>query len=541
MRDITSPAFASYEQVRATFRWKIPERYNMAVHACDGWAARDPRRPALLVKRPGGFTPLDYATLAARSNALARALAARGIGRGDRVGILAPQCPHVLISHFALYKLGAVAVPLAAVFGPEAIVYRLSDSGAKGLIADAAGFAKLDPQTHLLPDLALRVCLDGSAPGIADFDRLIAGENAGPLPVNTGPDDPALMIYTSGTTGQPKGALHAHRVLIPHVTGQVFTHDGLPRRDDRMWTPSDWAWAGGLLNTVLPALAHGVPVVVQPPGRFDPEAAFALLAEAEVRNVFIPPTALKMMRAVARPRERFGFSLRTVGSAGEALGAQACAWGREALGVPVNEFYGQTECNYVIGSSAALGVARAGATGKAVPGHDVAVLRADGHPADVGEMGQIAVRTPNPSLFLGYWNRPQATAEKFLGEWMLTGDLARVDEDGYIHFLGRDDDVITSAGYRIGPSEIEDCLLRHPAVALAAVVGKPDPVRTEIVKAFLVLHPGAQPGPALVRDLQNLVRNTLAGYEYPREIAFVDELPLTTTGKVIRRLLRDRG
>ena len=540
MRDHPSPAFASYDQWCATFRWQIPERYNMAHHACDGWAARDPKRPALLVKGPDGFMPVSYETLAAKSNALARTLAARGIGRGDRVGILAPQCPEVLISHFALYKLGAVAVPLAAVFGPEAIAFRLADSGAKGLITHADGLARLDPDPTRLPHLTLRICLDGSAPGVEDFNRLIATQTSSPLPVNTGPDDPALMIYTSGTTGQPKGALHAHRVLIPHVTGQFFTHDGLPRRDDRMWTPSDWAWAGGLLNTVLPALAHGVPVVVQPPGRFDPEAAFALLAQAQVRNVFIPPTALKMMRAVARPRERFGFCLRTVGSAGEALGAQAAAWGREALGVPVNEFYGQTECNYVIGSSAALGITRPGATGKAVPGHVVAVLDTDGTPVAVGEMGQIAVRTPDPALFLGYWNQKQATKDKFLGDWMLTGDLARQDEEGYIHFLGRNDDVITSAGYRIGPSEIEDCLLRHPDVALAAVVGKPDPIRTEIVKAFIVLNPGATPGPALVRALQNLVRDTLAGYEYPREISFVEELPLTSTGKVIRRILRDQ-
>ena len=532
------PASDPYERMRAAFRWQIPARYNMAVHACDSWAALEAERPALLIKGRNGFSPLSYGTLAARSNALARALAARGIGRGDRVGILAPQCPQVLISHFALYKLGAIAVPLAAVFGPDAIAYRLTDSGAKGLIADAAGFAKV---AEGLPALEVRICMDGAGGGLEGFDELVAGASAAPLEITTGPDDPALMIYTSGTTGQPKGALHAHRVLIPHVTGQVFTHDDLPQPGDRMWTPSDWAWAGGLLNTVLPALAHGVPVVVQPPGKFDPEAAFALLAEAEVRNVFIPPTALKMMRSVARPRARFGFSLRTVGSAGEALGAETFAWGREALGVPVNEFYGQTECNYVIGSNARMGVARAGATGKAVPGHEVAVLREDGSPADVDEMGQIAVRTPDPSLFLCYWNRPEATADKFRGPWMLTGDLARRDGDGFIHFLGRDDDVITSAGYRIGPSEIEDCLLRHPSVALAAVVGKPDPVRTEIVKAFIVLVPGAAPSEGLVGELQALVRNSLAGYEYPREVAFVDELPLTTTGKVIRRQLRERG
>jgi len=253
----------------------------------------------------------------------------------------------------------------------------------------------------------------------------------------------------------------------------------------------------------------------------------------------VPPTALRMMRAVARPRERFGFDLRTVGSAGEALGAETFEWGRAALGVPVNEFYGQTECNYVIGSNAALGVARAGATGKAVPGHEVAVLGADGRPCPPGQMGEIAIRAPDPVMFLGYWNRPDATEQKFRDGWLLTGDLARIDEEGYFHFLGRDDDIITSAGYRIGPTEIEDVLLRHPAVALAAAVGRPDALRTEIVKAFVVLAPGHAPGAALVADIQDFVRTRLAAYEYPREIAFVDDLPLTTTGKVIRRLLRE--
>lgn len=527
-----------YERARAGFRWHIPARYNMAVDACDAWAQRDPHRPALFVKGRTGFSSLSYLDISLASNRLARGLAAKGIAAGDRVAILAPQSPQVLISHLALYKLNAIAVPLAAVFGVEAISYRLEDSGAKGVITDAAGLAKL-PAGEGRPPLLF--CLDGPSAGVEGFDDLLAGAGDAPLPIDSTPNDPALMIYTSGTTGRPKGALHGHRVLIAHVTGQDFTHGFPPHPGDRMWTPSDWAWAGGLLNTVLPSLVHGVPVVVQPPGKFDPEAAFALMADAKIRNVFIPPTALKMMRGVARPRERFGFDLRTVGSAGEALGAETFAWGREALGVPINEFYGQTECNYVIGSSAALGVARAGATGKPVPGHDVAILHPDGTPCEPGEMGQIAVRAPDPVMFLGYWNRPEATAEKFKGDWMLTGDVAQMDADGYIHFQGRDDDIITSSGYRIGPTEIEDVILRHPAVALAAVVGKPDPVRTEIVKAFLVLKDGCSPSAALEAEVQELVRRNLAGYEYPREFAFVDELPLTTTGKVIRRELRARG
>ena len=530
------PDIADYAALRRAFRWTLPERYNIAAHACDDWAARDPGRPALYRKGPGGFAPVSYGALAGLSNRLAHALAAKGIGAGDRVAILLPQSVEVLAAHFAVYKIGAIAVPLAGAFGVDAIAFRLADSGARALLTDAAGLAKIDPRPETLD---LIVSVDGAGPGAEAFADLVGAACDAPLAFTSSPDDPALMIYTSGTTGQPKGALHGHRVLLPHVSGVRFTHDFLPHAGDRMWTPSDWAWAGGLLNTVLPALALGVPVVVQPQGRFDPEAAFALLAEAGVRNAFVPPTALRMMRAVARPKERFGFELRTVGSAGEALGAETFEWGRSALGVPVNEFYGQTECNYVIGSNAALGVARAGATGKAVPGHEVAVLDAAGRPCAPGEMGEIAIRAPDPVMLLGYWNRPDATAQKFRDGWLVTGDLARMDEEGYFHFLGRDDDIITSSGYRIGPTEIEDVLLRHPAVALAAAVGRPDALRTEIVKAFVVLAPGHAPGPALVADIQNFVRTRLAAYEYPREIAFVDDLPLTTTGKVIRRLLRE--
>lgn len=523
-----------YARRRRAFRWKVPARYNMAVHACDAVAAQHPDRPAVFLPDGDGFTPVSYGALAALSNRLAHALVAHGVATGDRVAILLPHSLEVLAAHLAVYKMGAVAVPLAGAFGIEAIAYRLADCGAKALVTDDAGLAKLaDPPESL----TLVVNVDGARDKAVAFSALVEAASDRPLDIASGPDDPALMIYTSGTTGQPKGALHGHRVLLAHVSGVTFTHEGIGAPGDRMWTPSDWAWAGGLLNTVLPALALGVPVVAQPRGKFDPEAAFALMARAQVRNVFIPPTALRMMRQVRDPA-RFGFTLRTVGSAGEALGAETFEWGRAALGVPVNEFYGQTECNYVIGSSAALGVARAGATGKAVPGHEVAVLGADGAVLPPGVMGEIAVRAPDPVMFLGYWNRPEATADKVKNGWLLTGDLATQDEDGYFHFLGRDDDVITSAGYRIGPAEIEDVLLRHPAVAMAAAVGVSDPLRTEIVKAVIVPALGIEPTPELEADLREFVRTRLAAYEYPRAFEFVRELPLTTTGKVIRRLLR---
>ncbi|MGL4242759.1 MAG: AMP-binding protein, partial [Beijerinckiaceae bacterium] len=341
--------------------------------------------------------------------------------------------------------------------------------------------------------------------------------------------------------GQPKGALHGHRVLLGHLPGVQMPHEFLPQPGDRLWTPADWAWAGGLLNILLPGLHLGVPVMARKFEKFDPEAALDLMARHRVRNTFIPPTALRMLRQVKDPAGRYDLNLRTLASGGESLGEETFAWGREALGLSINEFYGQTECNLVVGSCAAIGVSRPGSMGKAVPGHDVRVIREDGSLCEPGELGQVAVRRPDPVMFLTYWNKPEATEKKFIGDWMTTGDQGQVDADGYIHFVGRDDDVITSSGYRIGPGEIEDCLIQHDAVLLAAAVGKPDALRTEIVKAFVVLKPGIAESDALKADIQAFVKTRLSAHEYPREIAFIGEMPLTTTGKVIRRLLRDQA
>jgi acetyl-CoA synthetase len=350
-----------------------------------------------------------------------------------------------------------------------------------------------------------------------------------------------MMIYTSGTTGQPKGALHAHRVLLGHMPGAELPHYPFPQPGDSYWTPADWAWAGGLLDTLLPSLHHGVPVVARKFDRFDPEDAYALMQKTGLRNAFIPPTALRMMRATPNPRGRYDFKLRSMASGGESLGVEALEWGREAFGLTINEFYGQTECNLVIGACDQLGALRVGAMGKAVPGHHVAVIDRDGQVVKPGEVGQIAVKRPDPVMFLEYWGRPEATRDKFIGDWMTTGDQGVIDEDGYFTFVGRDDDVITSSGFRIGPGEIEDCLIGHPAVALAAAVGKPDPLRTEIVKAFIVLKKGYVPSDRLATDIQSYVKTRLSGHEYPREVAFINDMPMTTTGKVIRRLLREKA
>jgi acetyl-CoA synthetase len=538
------PSARDYETLYDSFRWQIPAHYNIGVDVCDRWAAREPRRTAIFnVRRDASVDEIGYGVLRERSNRLANVLATHGIGRGDRIAILLPQMPEVAISHIAVYKLGAVALPLALLFGIEAISYRLADSGARAVITNAQGLAKLPPPS--LPgegkdeDVAVVLSVDGPADGAQDFHALLSRASPEFEPVATTADDPAMMIYTSGTTGPPKGALHAHRVLLGHLPGIELPHEFFPQPGDRFWTPADWAWAGGLLDALLPALHYGVPVVAHRYEKFDPGEAFHLMAELEVRNAFIPPTALRLMRSVSRPPA--GLQLRSLGSGGEALGAETYEWGKSALGLAINEFYGQTECNLVLGSCGGIGVCRPGSIGKAVPGHTVAIIRPDGTPCARDEAGEIAIRRPDPVMFLEYWGNGDAAREKFIGDWMTTGDQGVMDRDGYVQFVGRNDDVITSSGYRIGPTEIEDCLIKHPAVALAAVVGKPDPVRTQIVKAFIVPKAGHSPSDALAAEIQSFVKTRLSAHEYPREVAFIDAMPMTTTGKVIRRLLRQQA
>lgn len=534
--------FHDYDELYRQFRWNIPARYNIGVDCCDKWAALDSNRLAILhVKPDGGEDAISFGWLRETSNRLANVLRAQGVARGDRVAIFLPQAPEVAAAHMAIYKLGAIALPVAILFGPDALSYRLQNSGAKALLTNAQGLAKLDGVRAGAPDLSCVLSIDGEADGAGSFHDLLARASPDFTPLHTAPGDPAMMIYTSGTTGQPKGALHGHRTLLGHLPGAELPHYPFPQTGDRYWTPADWAWAGGLLDVLLPSLHHGVPVVARRFDKFDPDEAFALMQTAGVRNAFIPPTALRMMRAAPSPRGRYDFTLRSLASGGESLGVEALEWGKEAFGLTINEFYGQTECNLVLGSCAQLGNLRAGAMGKPVPGHIVAVIDGEGHVLKPGATGQIAVKRPDPVMFLQYWGKPEATRDKFIGDWMTTGDQGVMDEDGYFTFIGRDDDVITSSGFRIGPGEIEDCLIRHPAVALAAAVGKPDALRTEIVKAFIVLKKDYAPSDALAADIQGFVKTRLSGHEYPREVAFIDDMPMTTTGKVIRRLLREKA
>lgn len=455
---------------------------------------------------------VSYGELGDRVDALARALMV-DVQPGDRVGVLLSQSPWCAAAHLAIWKIGAISVPLFKLFKQDALASRINDAGVALVVTDTEGSA-------LVGDLAR--CWRADSVGI----------NGDPVPFfKADRTTPAVLIYTSGTTGTPKGALHGHGILDGHLPGVALSHDDLGQPGDCLWTPADWAWIGGLFDVLMPGLALGVPVVAARMAKFSTDNCIKIIAQASVKNVFFPPTALRMLRS----DDARITGLRTVASGGEPLGAEMLAWGQEALGLTINEFYGQTECNMVVSSCAARYPARPGYMGRPVPGFDVAVIDETGNITD--DEGDIAVKRGAPSMMLEYWSRPQDTADKFRGPWMLTGDRGQHD-GGYIRFVGREDDVITSAGYRIGPAEVEDCLLTHPDVATCGVVGKPDALRTEIVKAYVVRRKGAV---ITADELQDYVKERLASYSYPREITFVDALPMTVTGKVIRKELKARA
>ena len=529
----------TYEDVYNIFMWQIPEFYNIGIDICDKWAQQRYRLALIYEDEKGRVEKYTFWDLKNLSNKLANGLKAFGIGIGDRLGILLPQCPETALSHIAAYKVGAVAIPLFTLFGTDALEYRLSNSEAKGIVTDAANLPKIMEIWQNLPHLKTVLMTAGEKPqNVLDFNDVVEKGSSEFQALKTRAEDPALIIYTSGTTGPPKGALHAHRTLLGHLPGVEFPHNFFPQEDDLFWTPADWAWIGGLIDVLFPSWHHGIPVVARRAKKFDPEEAFHLIAKHKIRNAFMPPTALKLMRQVQDPKSRHSYRMRSIGSGGETLGAELLDWGREVMGLTINEFYGQTECNLIVGCCAEVMEIRPGSMGRAIPGHIVDVIDEQGNPVKEDVVGEIAVKRPDPVMFLEYWQNPGATRKKYRGDWLLTGDMAKKDEDGYFWFNGRKDDVITSAGYRIGPAEIEDCLMKHPAVGMVAVVGSPDEVRTEVVKAFVVLKSEVNPGPEIADDIQKFVKIRLAAHEYPREIEFVNELPMTATGKIMRKELK---
>jgi acetyl-CoA synthetase len=537
-----APAHDRYREIYDSFRWEVPARFNIAQACCRRHAA-DAARVALFWEDEDGATSTwTYRQLQERADRLSNALCALGVARGDRIAVILPQRPETAVAHLACYQMGAVAMPLSVLFGPDALEYRLQDSESVAALVDPASLPALAQIRDRLPALRHVIGVAGARESrVTPWEALLERASSAFTPVDTAADDPAILVYTSGTTGPPKGALEAHRAVLGNLPGFSYSHDLFPQPGDVFWSPADWAWTGGLMDALLPTLYHGYPLVGYR-GRFDPERALALMQKYRVRNAFLFPTALKMiMKAVPRPRERHDLGLRSIMSAGESVGETVFGWSREALGVTVNEMFGQTEINYIVGNSHTLWPAEPGSIGRPYPGHRVACIDDAGNEVPAGEAGDIAAWDEgDPVFFLGYWKNPAATRAKYTGRWCRTGDLARRDERGNFWYQGRTDDMFKSAGYRIGPSEIENCLLKHPAVANCAVIGRPDPERTHIVKAFVVVTAGRRASPALEAELQAHVRGKLAPYEVPKEIEFIDALPMTTTGKVQRRVLRER-
>lgn len=535
-----------YEELYGAHRWQVPERYNMARACCGRWAG-DPGRVALHWEDEAGASArLTFADVQREANRLSNALAGLGVKRGDRVALLLPQRPETAIAYIAIFQMGAIAVPLSHLFGPDALEYRLEHAEVSVALVEPTTIANLWAVKGRLSQLRQVIGVGGAREaGVHAWEDLLAKSSERFDTVDTHAEDPALIVYTSGTTGPPKGALKPHRIMIGNLPGFLHSHDFFPQPGDLFWSPADWAWTGGLMDALLPAWHYGVPILGYR-GRFDADKAYTLLQKYGVRNSFLFPTALKlMMKAVPEPKGKFDLRLRSVMSAGEAVGVTVIEWAREQLGVTINEMFGQTEINYVVGNCQAAWPVKPGAIGRPYPGHRVAVIDGEGNEMPRGELGEVAVHRfcngeRDPVHFLEYWKNPQATKDKYIGDWGCTGDQARMDEDGYLWYQGRSDDVIKSSGYRIGPAEIENCLVKHPAVANAAVIGKPDAARGAIVKAFIVLQPGQQPSKALEADIQAHVRGRLAPYEYPKEIEFIDALPMTTTGKVQRKELRKR-
>ncbi len=536
---LIEPEIANFDTIYDQFQWSVPEYLNIACQVCERHQS-DPGRIAVYYENLGGETATyNFGQLKMLSDQFANALKALGVTRGDRVAIVLSQRIETVIAHLAIYKLGAIALPLAILFGPEALEYRLRDSASKVVIADAS---KYDTVRTLLPGLAeLRVVIGcNTGDSRTEFWNLLNRASSDVEIVRTLADEAACLIYTSGTTGPPKGALVAHRAVIGNFTGFEMSQNFFPQKGDLFWTPADWAWTGGLWDALLPSLNYGMPVLAYEGAGFDPERSSQLMGKYSVTNAFIPPTALKMLRSIGNLKQQYSVQLRALMSAGEQLGEELFHWGEEVLGLTINEMWGQTEFNYLVGNCSAIMAPKPGSMGKPYPGHRVDVIDDEGKVLATGEQGELAAWCDDPVMFLGYWNNEAATKDKITRNWFRTGDIGYRDEDGFLWFVGRKDDVISSAGYRIGPGEIEDSLMKHPAVLQTAVIGKPDELRGEIVKAYIVLARGYSASDVLSKEIQTSVRERLSAHEYPREIEFIDELPMTTTGKVRRMDLRQR-
>jgi acetyl-CoA synthetase len=511
----------SYEELRAAHRWEVPARYNIAADVCD----KHPREKRAMIWESfdGTTRELDWGELQDLANQAAHTLRARGIGEGDRVAVVLPSTPEAAAVFFGVWKLGAILLSLSVLYGDDAIEHRLGDSGAALVVTDAANAARFDrpwaPAVLVLEDDTL-----ASAP----VDAICADSAA---------DDAAQLYYTSGTTGLAKGVVHAHRYILAH---EEFTYCHQVQDGERFHGMGEWAWAAGIAPLLGPWRLGAVQCVYRREAGFDPVKQLDFLSRHEVTNVFTTPTALRSMMAIEDAGARHPQQFRRVCSAGEPLNPEAIRWFRTQYGVTVLDYYGLTE-SYPLVANYPFVEVREGSMGKPMPGWDVQILDEDEQPVARGERGEICLRArSNPHYPLGYWANDEAGVETFGGEWFHTKDAAVEDEDGYYWYVGRADDVIIAAGYRIGPFEVESACLEHPSVREAAVVASPDELRGNIVKAFVVLAEGYEPTDALADEIKAFVRDRLSAYAYPRRIEFVADLPKTLTGKIRRIELRQR-
>jgi acetyl-CoA synthetase len=543
------PDYDTHEAARSDFTWDLPGAFNPAVdflrkHDDSGRIALEQAYP------DGRRETYTFGDLDRQSSRLAQGLADLGVDVSDRVGVVVPQKPQNPLTHLANWKLGAVSVPLTVLFGEDALQYRLADAGAKAVVIDPAVREAVDAIRDDCPDLEHVVQIETEDPtgDVHGFREVLADPTETEIePYDATPDTETAIMYTSGSTGPPKGVLHSHALWLGRAAAYNFFDQGLGP-DATVWTPADWAWGAALGGTLFATWHHGGTVVGYPAEGFDADEAFSLLEEFEVTRSFMPPTALRLLMDVEDPTAAYDLSIETFAAAGEPLTPEIVTWVDETFDdVAINEFYGQTELNLAVGNSAAWFETRPGSMGKPLPGYDLAVVDPDA--ADEGrietlapgEVGEIALSPHDRAVFFDeYWNMPAKTAEKQVDGWFLTGDLAERDEAGYVWFKSRKDDVILTAGYRVGPMEVEEAILEHPSVQQAGVVGVPDDTRGEIIKAFVEPAAGATGDDELRAEITDLVRDRLAEYEYPREIEFVDELPQTTTGKIRRLELRER-
>ena len=539
----------NFEELCLSFKWNIPEFYNIASDTVDQDIYQN--RIALInFLQDGKIEEWSFVDIKRYANKLANVFDHFHLEANARVGIILGQCPETAIAHMACFKSGKISIPLFNLFGTDALHYRLLNSRASLVICDNIGLNKIFEIKDRLPDLKKIICIDSNDEkrNVFNFKKLLEHASDSYITKKTKASDPALIIYTSGTTGGPKGALLPHRSLLGHIPGVEIPHEFLSSSEpvtDLFWTPADWAWIGGLFDVLLPAWHFGIPVVSYRSQKFDPEFTFDLISKLEIKNTFLPPTALKMMKSFNPSKTVKNLKLRTVGSGGEALGEDLLEWGKEILGVGINEFYGQTECNLTVSNCGAIMPTRQGSIGKPVPGHEVRIINENGELIkEPGLDGEIIVKSDTPVSFLKYWENDKATKQKVRDGWLYTGDFAYKDEEGYFYFKGRKDDIINTSGYRVGPSEVEDAVLSHPKVSMVAVIGIPDKLRGHIIKAFVVPRDHNNvlaENEILKRSIQNHVKLKLAAHEYPRLIEFVHELPLTTTGKIIRKDLRENN